>query len=99
MRSEANDAFAMRHKVIAAMMVCLALGLMVLAWSGVKVWGFFGASFEKFRIVACGWLSSSLCRKFIASIVIRPSRDASVSRRVLLFGDTWSEWYSKFNQC
>ena len=40
MRSEANDAFAMRHKVIAAMMVCLALGLMVLAWSGVKVWGF-----------------------------------------------------------
>ena len=40
MKREAEDAFALRQKVIAAMIVCLALGMAVLAWSGVEVWEF-----------------------------------------------------------
>ena len=38
MKREMEDAFAMRNRVIAAMMVCGALGVAIVGWSGVKLW-------------------------------------------------------------
>ena len=38
MKREMDDAFAMRNRVIAVMMICGAFGVAILGWCGVKVW-------------------------------------------------------------